>query len=60
MFDAWFGKLIFIGISDGVVTLGAPTKFIAKWVQENYSGHLFEALEFPNDVRVRCFARSPQ
>ena len=38
VFGAWFGKVALAGIESGIVTLRAPTKFVASFLEKKFHG----------------------
>jgi hypothetical protein len=43
VFDSWFGKVTLLKVEGGVVLLGTPTKFVAKWLTDRYAELTIEA-----------------
>jgi len=55
LFESWFAKVALVQIKDGVVLLRPPTKFLAKWLTDNYADRTLRAwqLEAPGIKAVR-------
>ena len=43
VYDAWFARLVFVDLGQGVLTLLAPTKFLADYVGTHYLSHVLAA-----------------
>ena len=43
VYDAWFAQLVFVDVVQGVLTLLAPSKFLADYVGTHYQGRLLAA-----------------
>lgn len=42
-FNSWLKPLHFVGLKAGILTLGAPTRFMRDWVKTNYAIRILEA-----------------
>ena len=43
VFDAWFAQLVFVDVANGVLTLLAPSKFLADYVGTHYQSRVLAA-----------------
>ena len=43
IYEAWFAQLVFVDVTQGVLTLLAPSKFLADYVGTHYQGHVLAA-----------------
>lgn len=42
VYRSWFANLVFVGSTDGEVTIMASTKFNASWINNHYADHLLD------------------
>ena len=52
VYDAWFSHLVYVSSDQGVLTLNAPTRFLASYIGSHYQGHLLAAA-LAQDFSVR-------
>ena len=43
VYEAWFAQLVYVDVAQGVLTLLAPTKFLADYVATHYQSRLLAA-----------------
>lgn len=42
-YNSWFKEIILVGVNEGVLSLGAPSMFVADWVSANFRRQILEA-----------------
>ena len=60
VFSSWFGRLEFSSVQDNVAHLSVPTRFLKRWLETHYTGHILSTIreEMPEIKEIRMVMKS--